>query len=67
MDTRTRQKVDEGVKKHAKNPIEKSTLEEKLMDEYGITRDYAEDRFLAMIQQGTLFEPEPGKVKMLRT
>lgn len=66
MDTRTRQRVDEEVKKHAKNPIKKKNLEEKLMEEYGITRDDAEDRVLAMIQQGTLFEPEPGKVKMLR-
>lgn len=67
MDTRTRQKVDEKVKEHAKTVIGKKKLEERLMEDYGITRDEAEDRVLAMIRQGTLFEPEPGKVKMLRS
>jgi len=67
MQARVRQKVDDKIKNEAKNPISEDKLIEKVTEEYGIRRDKAEERIMALIQQGTLFEPEPGKIKMLRT
>jgi hypothetical protein len=66
MDSRTRQRVDESVKEHAKTEISRDKLVDKLMDNHGVSRDDAESRVMALIRQGTLFEPEPGKVRMLR-
>ena len=67
MQARVRQKVDDRIKNKSKNPISEDKLIEKVAEEYGIRRDKAEERINALINQGTLFEPEPGKIKMLRT
>lgn len=67
MNTRTMQEVDGEIKHHCKNPIKIDKLVEKVLEEYDVGRQEAKDRVMALIQQGTLFEPEPGKVKMLKS
>lgn len=67
MNGRLEQKVDRYISKTSKQEIGFDTLVDNLVDEFGISRDAAERKVQENIRNGILFEPEPGKVRKLRS